>query len=349
MRRQVVSISPVIHRPVRLHRQVRCHRFRAESADTARNYRCMTNIEELRSLLLTTDQLLGRGVSSQGLSRAVASGELIRLRPGFYVEGAARELHRAARHLLSVLATDAALDSPVFSHSSAALIHGLPNWGLPLRVVGVTEQGEISRSRESNRARIYTRLLSRSEVTSINGLLVTTAERTVTDLAMTVRRDAAVVAADAALAGKLLTTDSLDRALELMAGRAGIKRARISLGLVDCRSESVAETRSRLTFADYGLPEPELQVDIYDDDGNWVARVDFLWPEFGLIGECDGFGKYFDGVDMAETRRRLAREKDRDAALIALGYRVFHWRWKDLENPRFLAERIRKLLFAAAA
>lgn len=347
--RDPVSRGPAIHRPVRLHRRVSCPGLVANFAGGVRDYRCMTNIEELRSLLVTTDQLLGRGLSSQALTRAVASGELIRLRPGFYVEGAARELHRDARHLLSVLATDAALDSPVFSHSSAALIHGLPHWGLPLRVVDVTEQGEISRSRISNRARIYTRPLSRNHVTSIDGLLVTNAERTVTDLAMTMRRDAAVVAADAALAGKLITTDSLDRSLEQMTGRAGVKRARTSLGLVDGRSESVAETRSRLTFADYGLPEPELQVDIYDDDGNWVARVDFLWPEFGLIGECDGFGKYFDGVDMAETRRRLAREKDRDAALIALGYRVLHWRWNDLENPQFLAERIRKLLFAAAA
>ena len=306
-------------------------------------------IEELRPLLLTADQLLGRGLSSQGLSRAVASGELIRLRPGFYVEGEARELHRDARHLLSVLATDAALDSPVFSHSSAALIHGLPDWGLPLRKVSVTEHGQISRSRSSKRTTIFTRPISENDVISINGMRVTSAARTVTDLAMSVRRDAAVVAADAALARELVTGDALDRAMEEMAGRSGVKQARASLSRVDGCSESVAETLSRLTFADYGLPEPELQVEIYDDDGILVGRVDFLWPEFGLIGECDGFGKYFDGGDMAEARRRLAREKDRDAALIALGYRVFHWRWKDLENPRLLAERVRRLLFAVAA
>lgn len=309
----------------------------------------MTDIGELRALLLTTDQLLGRGLSSQDLTRAVAANELVRLRPGFYVDGAARELRRDARHLLEILAADAALDSPVFSHSSAAIIHGLPHWGLPLGRVGITEQGEISRGRMSNRTRTHIRPLSRDEVTNYDGLSVTNADRTVVDLAMSVPRDAAVVAADAALASGLVTTSSLDCALKGMAGRAGIKRARGSLALVDGGSESVAETRSRLVFADFGLPDPELQADIYDRAGNWVARVDFLWREFGLIGECDGFGKYFDGADMAETRRRLAREKDRDAALIALGYRVFHWRWKDLENPRFLAERVRKLLYTAAA
>ena len=304
----------------------------------------MTTIEELRPLLLTTDQLIGRGLSSQGLTRAVASGDLIRLRPGYYVEGAARELQRPARHLLSVLAADAALDSPVFSHSSAALIHDLPDWGLQLGKVCITENGEPSRSRASTRARIHTRAIAENELTSINGLLVTDAERTVADLAMTLDRDTAVVSADAAVAGGLVTSDSLSTTLERMAGRAGIKRARNSLSLVDGKSESVAETLSRLIFADFGLPAPELQVEIYDDDGNFVARPDFLWREFGLVGECDGFGKYFDGVDMAETRRRLAREKDRDAGLMALGYRVFHWRWKDLENPRLLAERLRRLL-----
>lgn len=324
-------------------------RFEPDAAGVVGDHRRMTNIEELRALLQTTDQLLGRGLSSQSLTRAVASGDLIRLRPGYYVDGQARELHRDARHLLSVLATAEALDSPVFSHSSAALIHGLPDWGLPLGRVCVSEHGEPSRSRVSKRARIHTRPLARDELTSVDGLLVTNAARTVTDLAMTVGRDAAVVAADAALAGGAVTAESLDRAMGRMVGRAGIKRARRALSLVDRNSESVAETLSRLAFADFGLPEPELQVEIYDDDGNLVARPDFLWREFGLIGECDGFGKYFDGVDMAEARRRLAHEKDRDAALVALGYRVFHWRWKDLENPRLLVARLRRLLFAAAA
>ena len=38
-------------------------------------------------------------MTSQQLSRAVKSGDLIRLRPGFYVEGESRELPRHERHL----------------------------------------------------------------------------------------------------------------------------------------------------------------------------------------------------------------------------------------------------------
>ncbi len=121
------------------------------------------------------------------------------------------------------------------------------------------------------------------------------------------------------------------------------------MSLGDAKSESVAESLSRLTFRDFGLPEPESQVEIFTPSGARVARVDFLWHEYGVVGECDGFGKYFDSASPAESRHRLGMEKDRDAELTALGYRVLHWRWRDLEEPHLLAARIRRVLFSAAA
>ncbi|GAA1743382.1 hypothetical protein GCM10009832_28270 [Dietzia kunjamensis subsp. schimae] len=48
------------------------------------------------------------------------------------------------------------------------------------------------------------------------------------------------------------------------------------MSLVDSRSESVAETLSRLTFLDHGLPTPETQANIFDTHGNRIARVGFL-------------------------------------------------------------------------
>jgi hypothetical protein len=283
-------------------------------------------IDELRPLVQTTEKLLGQGMTPQALSRATASGELIRLRPGFYVGRAARGLGREEKHLLSVLAADMARDSPVFSHASAALILGLPSWGLPLRRVAVSAPGQTSRTRS-------TRLIKHHTV----------------PLGDDAGRDAAVAIADASINSGLAGAASLERAVLHSAGRSGVRKARVAMGLVDGRSESVAETLSRLTFTDFGLPEPELQANIVDTHGNRIARVDFLWREYGVIGECDGFGKYFDGATPADTRRRLGMEKDRDAELVALGYRVLHWRWADLDQPRFLAERVRRVLYAAAA
>lgn len=308
----------------------------------------MNSLDELVPMLVTTDQLRSRGMTSQKISRAVKSADLIRLRPGFYVEGRARELDRRERHLLSVLAANAALDAPVFSNASAALIHGLPDWGLPLRMVSMSEEGTTTRSRSSGIATVHSVPNLADHVTSVDGLLATSPERTVTDIALTASRDASVTVADAALGSGIITPDTLARSLDGAAGRHGIKRARHSMSLVDGKSESVAESLSRLTFRDFGLPEPEAQVEIVNSRGVRVARVDFLWPEFGVIGECDGFGKYFDGLSPAETRERLGKEKDRDADLMALGYRVLHWRWRDIMEPARLAERVKRVLFSAA-
>lgn len=309
----------------------------------------MAEISELRSLLITTTQLLADGMTPQRVSRAVSSRELVRLRPGFYVEGSARGLPREDKHLLNILAADAALGSPVFSHASAALVHGLPSWGLPLAKVTVSANSRNPRTHTTRVMKHHSVVLPEDEVTCIGGLRVSSAARTVGDLARTVGRDASVAVADAALIRKLVVPGSLERVLDQSAGLAGVRKARAAMALVDGRSESVAETRSRLTFIDQGLPTPETQVNIFDTHGSRVARVDFLWREFGVIGECDGFGKYFDGADSAELRRRLGREKDRDAELLALGYRVLHWRWADLEQPRFLAERVRRVLYPVAA
>lgn len=307
----------------------------------------MTGIDELRSRLLTTDQLLARGNSPQALSRAVTSGSMVRLRPGFYVDASARDLCRDDRHLLMVLAADRCLTEPVFTHWSAALVLGLPPWGLPLGTVSVSRNGHAQRSRRTRLMRHDASAVGADEIVDVSGLRVTGPGRTVVDIARLCGRDASVSVADAAVHGDLATPTSLDCALARAAGRNGITKARYALSLVDGRSESVAETLSRLTFSDHGLPSPSTQENIFDTHGNRIARVDFFWREHRVIGECDGFGKYFDGNDPAEIRRRLAREKDRDAELIALGYRVIHWCWADLEQPWLLAERIRRVLTAA--
>lgn len=309
----------------------------------------VTDIDELRSLLLTTDQLTARGHHSRSICRAIDRGELVRLRPGYFVEGEVRERGRADRHLLMVLAADRALGSPVFSHWSAALVHGLPSWGLPLRTVAETRSGKPRRSQTSQLMRRDFGRLDQDEISLVDGMRVTSPARTVVDVARTCALEPAVAVADAALHGRRTERSSIDRALDRARGRSGIRAARIVVARADGSSESVAETRSRLIFADFGLPEPERQVDIYDDEGEFVARVDFFWREFGVIGECDGFGKYLEDADYAEIRRRLGAEKDRDAALMALGYRVFHWRWADLGRPRTLVRRLRSVLGLAAA
>lgn len=82
------------------------------------------------------------------------------------------------------------------------------------------------------------------------------------------------------------------------------------------------------------LPAPMLQARIRDECGRFVARVDFYWPEFGVVGEADGAMKYTD-------RTVLIAEKHRQEALEELGLIVVRWSWDDvIHRPRVLQTRL---------
>src|SRR5699024_11752111 len=137
----------------------------------------------------------------------------------------------------------AALDAPVFSHSSAALIHGLPDWGLQLRKVAVCADGPTARSRTTDLTTFRTVPDLADDVMTVNGLRVTTPARTVTDIARTAGRDARVTVADAAVSGGIIAADALHRSLARAAGGRGLGRARHGRKPVTGKSEGVRGPR----------------------------------------------------------------------------------------------------------
>ena len=64
-------------------------------------------------------------------------------------------------------------------------------------------------------------------------------------------------------------------------------------------------------FAGLGLVQPEQQVEIRDDLGRFVARVDFLFRELNLIDEFDGALKYAG----AYGREALIAEIDKNVVI----------------------------------
>jgi hypothetical protein len=48
------------------------------------------------------------------------------------------------------------------------------------------------------------------------------------------------------------------------------------------------ESWARVLFVSMGLPSVELQVEIRDERGRFVARVDFLFPQARTVVEFDG-------------------------------------------------------------
>ena len=140
---------------------------------------------------------------------------------------------------------------------------------------------------------------------------------------------AGVAAADAALASGRITKQDLEVALRISRIGPGRAAARTTVGLADGRSESPGESWARVLFVSLGLPRPELQVEIRDERGRLVGRVDFLFRAQRTIVEFDGLVKY----DGANGRQALISEKRREDSLRSLGYQMVRPTWRDLYEP----------------
>lgn len=237
----------------------------------------------------STKQLLSDGFSHGELARLIRSGELVRVRRGAYAGSHgdwAPDRHR------QLIEATAGLWSPgsVVSHLSAAAL-----WGLPLPMSSLDQvqltRPEVDSGKRRGNIHLYVAALDPSEMTMLAGYPGTTLARTVVDLARSLPLAQAVIPGDAALRAGL-TRSELDAGLLLAGGRRGIIRARRTAEFLDGRSESPGESMSRALVTRTGLPSPDLQREIIDQDGCLVGRVDFLWDAQQTVGEFDGKVKY---------------------------------------------------------
>lgn len=95
------------------------------------------------------------------------------------------------------------------------------------------------------------------------------------------------------------------------------RRSRHLVILDDVRagSESPRETLLRLVLQRRGLPEPELNVDVFDSQDRFLARVDLFYRRWKVAVEFDGRQH---AEDLSQFRRDAERWDDVRAAGIAL-------------------------------
>ena len=122
--------------------------------------------------------------------------------------------------------------------------------------------------------------------------------------------------------------------------RRGVRAARRAIALLDPLSESPGESLSRVRMAELGIPTPHLQRELRDAYG-FVARVDFMWPERGVVGEFDGRSKYGMDGDTRAAADRLWQEKLREDRIRALGLTVVRWTWDDAWLGEPMAAKLR--------
>ena len=228
----------------------------------------------------------------------------------------------------------------MFSHTSAALIHGLPLLSGRYGVVDVIRtnggHGEIT---ETMHARSAT--LDADEIADVDGLPVTSLARTATDLIRQLPFMEAVMVADAAL----LKGETLENLLARTAQGRGCRMAAAVLAFADGRAESPGESISRVKIHKAGLPIPDLQRNLHDANGEFLARTDFWWEGHRLAGEFDGIVKYEALVPEGKTVADVIRaEKRREQALRDEGIEVIRWTWDDLWHPGCFVDRIRQTM-----
>lgn len=315
------------------------------------------------SRLIRTSDLLRAGHDDHSLRRAADRGELTRIVPGVFLPSSTwTGLDLRVQHLLRAEAIRPSVsDSSAFSHLTAAAFHGwasLQPW--PNRPA-VTDP-VVARSRKGATRLVHASPLASSDTEWRYGYRVTEPGRTALDLATTLPFAEAVVSLDSALrdpqehgpvvpgsdeADKtVLTLDQLDEASRRRGTIRAHRRFRTVRSFVDGRSGSPGESLSRVVLSERGWPPPVLQQPFVDRWG-LIGYADFWWPQFGVIGEFDGYVKYSQGnyLKGAAPADAVVAEKRREDRLRALPEvrTVVRWMWSDVTR----AERLDGLLAAA--
>ncbi len=266
-------------------------------------------------------------------------GELHRLRYGCYIRGskwkalgpASQAKERIRAHAHGTLTTSTG--GFVYSHLSAARLHGLFIWGVDDKV-HILHPARPSSDRWGKDVRGHTEAFSEDDVAVVGGLRATTLERTIYDSARMLSYPKALVIVDH---GLRIGADrnKLTALVVNSAGKRGIRTLRKALDNSDPRSESAGETLTRELIQRLSIRPPQPQFEVQSRAGR--HRMDFAWKEEKLALEFDGRTKYFD---FKPTDEVIFQERRREKALVEEGWRFIRIEWKDLFQERSFKERI---------
>lgn len=288
----------------------------------------------------TTSEAAACGYSTDAVRAFVRDGTWLRLRRGTYTHRAAYlALDGIGRHVVDIHAALLAFGRRVVvSHTSAVVLHGVATWAVDLSLVHLTRVDGGS-SRICHGVQHHVGDLRDCEVTQVCGIPVVVPERAIVETAGLCSFEQAVVMADHALHTGLVTRERLRAQVEASRDWPGSRNTGAAVGFADGRSESVGESRARVLMYEEGLPEPELQKEIYDASGRLVGRVDFYFPEHQTVIEFDGRVKYQgSGPDASDA---VVREKRREDRIRETDKAVGRIDWGDLDHPAATAARIR--------
>ncbi len=281
-------------------------------------------------------QVLAAGGSDRVIAAHLAAGRWTTLHPGTY--GLAGSPDSWLRRLSAACLW--AGPGAAVSHNSAAAL-----WELPGFEPGPVEVSTARRPRPGGLVKTHrTTELSGLQVTYRHGLPVTAPHRTIIDLGRVATPPVVEAALDAGLCRGLTSVPFLWRQLNQLGGRGRPGAAALRLMLVDRmglshHAESVSETRLARVLTQAGLSGGHKQFEL-SDQGEFVARVDYAWPDLKLAIEVDSWRFHTSKA----ARRRDATRQNR---MELLGWTVLRFFWEDIfYDPRLVVGQVRATLHA---
>jgi len=265
--------------------------------------------------VVTRRQLLDVGLSSDQIDRRIARGRLHRLWRGVYAVG---------RPQVTLLgwwcgAVLACRGDTVLSHDSAAALWGIRptkpgDEGKQPRPGVIHVSVSATRSPRRTGIRVHRRTdLSESERGVCHGIPVTTPARTLIDLSTLHCPEELEAWVSRADKRGLIDPEALRRELEKRRGMDGVPILRAVLDRRTFRlTDSELERRFLRLVRHARLPDPRTQQRVNG------FRVDFYWPQLGLIVETDGLRYH-------RTATQQSKDRVRDQAHVATGFTVLRF------------------------
>ncbi len=181
--------------------------------------------------------------------------------------------------------------------------------------------------------------LADGETQTIDGLPVTTPERTAFDIGRRGAVRSAVARLDALARATGFKVDDVLRVAKCHPRSPGVRRLEAALELVDPGAQSPRESYLRLLLIDAGFPRPQTQIPVLGADGIPVAYLDLGWPEHLVAVE-------YDGDQHRTDRRQYVKDIRRSEMLERMGWIVVRVVAED--RPAGIIGRVRAALDASS-
>ncbi|MGH9282482.1 MAG: type IV toxin-antitoxin system AbiEi family antitoxin domain-containing protein [Acidimicrobiales bacterium] len=284
-------------------------------------------------------QALEVGLTRHQIAARVASGRWRRAAGGVYVVTAVAETWQQG----VMVACLAGPEGTAASHLTAAALLGLvepPD--LPHVTVGRRANHRLSGAIVHR----VSHVLDSGDLCTVEGILSTSAARTLVDCAGELDYGSFCELLDTMLIRRLATS----REVRAAADRASTGPGRKGLPLIDQalevwssgrRPDSPPEIKLHRLLLQWGFPAPVRQHPIFDANGRFVAKVDLAIPAWKVALEYDGQEYHGPRQKQADTARQ--------ARIEAVGWVVVRVTKYDLRRPSRLRVRLQAVVDSRAA